>query len=118
MSNTETPTSEPLVVERHTLQVQLTIDELGRIAYAVIPDREVRDTQGVSFLELACRGEPLTRVATAILAHELDRHLLVEVLERTEMRFRRAGRWEEALRPGVVTAPLTETSSGSNDRHH
>ncbi|MEE4173969.1 MAG: hypothetical protein V2I57_06925, partial [Xanthomonadales bacterium] len=85
-NDTEAPATEPRVVERHSLLVELTIDELGRIGYTVIPDREVQATRGVTFLELASRGEPFTRVAAALLAHELERGLLVEVLERTEMR--------------------------------
>ena len=78
MNHTDTPASEPRVVERHSLLVEITIDELGRIGYAITPDRDVQDTAGVTCLELARRGAPISRVAMAMLVHELDRRLLVD----------------------------------------
>ena len=96
----------------------MTIDERGCIGYTVIPDREVQGTRGVTFLDLARRGEPFTRVAAALLVHELERHLLVEMLERTEMRFRRTGRWEAALRPGNRVSDLSSAAAGPDDPLH
>jgi hypothetical protein len=118
MNHNDTPASEPRVVERHSLLVEITIDELGRIGYAITPDRDVQDTHGVTFLELARRGAPISRVAMAMLVHELDRRLLVEILERTEMRFRRAGRWEEALRAGNRVRDLSPATAGPEDPVH
>lgn len=118
MNHDDNPAADPRVVEEHSLLVRFSIDEWGQITYAVTPERAVRDALGVTCLHLARQGAPLTLVAARLLTSELQQRLLVEVLERTEMRFRRAGRWEQAI--GATPAPraLSADTADEEDRLH
>lgn len=118
MNREDKPASETRVVEASSLRVYFAMDEDGHITYYVAPDERLRKVDGVSALAHADRGAPFTLVANALLAQELHDHILVSVLERTEMRFRRAGRWDDTVRPGRNRPALAETVAGEDDCVH
>lgn len=118
MNNEDTPAREPRVVESSGLQVRFTIDEDGRIMYSVLPDERLQGGADAPCLELVQRGAPFTLAATSLLANELFRNVLNTVLERTEMRFRRAGRWEEIEPQAPKRLTLAETVAGEDDCVH
>jgi len=117
MNQQDTDATEPRIVERHTVTIDFTIDEDHDIRYWVAPDRKVLAHVEDNLLQMVANGAPFTAVAAALLALELKKHLAVEALERTEMRFRRLGVWK-GKQDRTREEALEAVAPGNDERLH